>query len=272
MRILNSIFIAVISFSPVSTKQNVRKLAGEWTNGNLTVTINKDKTCKWNAGSTFQFEGDIESITDSTIRFSFAGDFDLSFNYVLWKKNLVLWSYKSIEDSHGYHLDEVSSLHKPRVRKMKKAIDTDISTKEEFHLPIEFNGIAYVCYNQNGSGNNIQNKHARIIEISKDGLSKTEFVEEPVTLGLQNYTFTRYYKDLPFFNHQNVLEKTIEEINKMGYSQDSVYVCLYGYNQMGRRYVNEVFNEDIQGNVLMFSVDTLHNILTRQYRFYAPLE
>ena len=88
MCILNSIFIAVISFSPVSTKQNVRKLAGEWTNGNLTVTINKDKTCKWNAGSAFQFEGDIESITDSTICFSFAGDFDLSFNYVLWKKNL----------------------------------------------------------------------------------------------------------------------------------------------------------------------------------------
>lgn len=272
MRILNTIFIAIISLTPVSTKRNVKKLAGEWTNGNLTVIINKDNTCKWNAGSALQFEGVIESITDSTIHFSFEGDFDLRFNYAYWKNNLVLWSFKSVEDSLGYHLDEVSVLHKPRGQKMKKPIDPDISIREVFRLPVNFIGVVYVCYNQNGSDNNKQYENTREIGISEDGLSKTEFIEEPVTFGLQNYGFNRDGKDLPFFNHHNVLDKTNEEINKMGFSQDSVYVCLYGYNQTGRRYVNEEFNEEIQGNVLMFSVDTLHNILSRQYRFHAPHE
>lgn len=271
MRILNTILIAGISFTPVSTKEDVKRLTGTWTNAYLTITIRKDSTCKY-AGSAFQFEGGIESVTDSTIDFSFAPNFDLEFNYVRWKKNLVLWNYKTVEDSLGYHLDEVLLLHKSRDRKIKKAIDPDISKKEVFRLPVEFSGVVYVCYNQNGSENNKRKNNTRIIEISEDGLTKTEFIEEPVTYGLQNYAFTRNGKDLPFFNHHNVLDKTHKEIESMGYSQDSVYVCLYGYNQTGRKYVNEEFNEDIHGNVLMFAVDTLHNILSRQYRFHAPYE
>jgi hypothetical protein len=54
---------------------------------------------------------------------------------------------------------------------------------------------------------------------------------------------------------------TETEKKQAGFDNESRYVCVFGFNQVSRENINHIFVESIQGNVLMFQVDTLKNIL-----------
>ena len=64
---------------------------------------------------------------------------------------ILVCNYKTVKDSLGLHLDEISVLHKSRVRSSKKAIAPDICQKENFEFPGELRSMVYVCYNQKDS-------------------------------------------------------------------------------------------------------------------------
>lgn len=46
---------------------------------------------------------------------------------------------------------------------------------------------------------------------------------------------------------------------------DSVYVCLYDFNQISREEINSMFGERVDGNVLCFRRDTLKNLLDNPF-------
>ena len=60
-----------------------------------------------------------------------------------------------------------------------------------------------------------------------------------------------------------IIDDTMEAKDLLTYNVDSVYVCVYGFNQVGRNVINEVFKETIDGNVLMLEVDTLKNLIPK---------
>jgi hypothetical protein len=92
--------------------------------------------------------------------------------------------------------------------------------------------------------------------VSKNGLVKTEFEELILPLAFGLYEFESPLRKYSFFIQDLIKDAEIKRLKT-----DSVYVCVYGFNQTSRTEINNLYGEKISGNVLMIKVDTLKNIL-----------
>jgi hypothetical protein len=181
-------------------------------------------------------------------------DYSLRFKYQFVNNSLILWDEKSNSGKLKGHIDEVYSFIKKDQNKQQVST---VSKKEIFMLPSNFIGYVYINYNQEGSGNNlIDAQNNREIEVSNGGLVKSEFKESILPLASGLYEFKSPIKEYQFFIQDLIKDSDIKNLKA-----DSIYVCVYGYNQAGRETINELYGQEINGNVLMFRVDTLKNIM-----------
>lgn len=178
---------------------------------------------------------------------------------------LLLTTYKSafgIKNHFGEMLTCVREGHS-----LKK--DTEV-TRTKFFIPQGFIGTIYVAYNQvGGVAQKYDDDGNRLIEIPASGLVETVFMEDPLFIAKNSIDFfyerneLENYKGLNLIGY-NELKKFFEEnwINNLDsiYRPDAVVVVAAGYNQAGRDHINGLFSKKIQGNVEVYTVDTLRNI------------
>jgi hypothetical protein len=181
-------------------------------------------------------------------------DFSIRFKYQFVNNSLVLWNQKANSGDLKGHIDEILTFIKKGQDKQQVRA---VSKKEIFMLPPNFIGFVYINYNQKGSGNNlIDDQNNRKIEVTNDGLVKTEFEESILPLAFGLYEFKSPLRTYSFF-----IQDLIKDSEMKSLKTDSIYVCVYGYNQERREEITKLFGQKINGNVLMFRVDTLKNIM-----------
>jgi len=251
-----SIFIS-LSVLLVSCDRN--SIIGEWNHyGKTILEFKKDNTFTWeNKNSDFDFFGEFRTSKNNDSLILTTKNFDLKFRYIMFDNCLVIWNNKSETGKLKHHIDEVflfnTSTNSCRTKKKK-------SIKEVFILPKNFIGQVYVNYT------NISNKikfEERTITIPQTGLIKTT-----LQVSILNFAFSNYRFEMPNGKQYNFFVDDITsqtQLNKL--DRDSIYVCVYGFNQEGRPKINKIFNEEISGNVLMFEVDTLKNLIPKMKKY-----
>ncbi len=247
------IFTLLLFFSSCNTD----KFNGEWTySDKVLLTFMDENEYHWKMTyDNINFWGKyfIQPENDSLI-LTTQWDFSLRFKFQFVNNSLVLWSEKSSVGETKGHIDEIFAFSK---RGNDKPRMSDDSEKEIFKLPLNFIGDIFINYHQKGAGNNLVDRQKnRIISVTDRGFVKTEFKEQILPYAFGLFEFESLNKRYPFFI-QDLMTST--EINRL--NPDSVYVCVYGYNQIGRKEINKLYGEKITGNVLMLKVDTLKNII-----------
>jgi len=165
-------------------------------------------------------------------------------------RDYIIWNFKPYNGDaldRSNPLDEVCYISKD-VRKDIK----DIRNNKKDILEIIVNGVGdyYVDIHIEGQ------KKEKSIKVKPNSLSKTEAVISPKEYILNQYFFTNEEtgEKLPFFYYSEELEDDIPE-NKL-------MIKVYGINQMGTKRIEKHFKQKVEGEVLMFRVDTLENLLT----------
>jgi len=190
------------------------------------------------------------------------------YTIILKDNNLLRISYKTLPGIEN-HIDEIGWYVKEGTK--IKPVKTKI--KEKFIIPKGFNKMIYIAYDQPEGQELIQDADGnRILNIPKNGILKTKFKEIPEIMAFQNYEF--YENDqnadslikMREFQHED-FQTVFKELRKnkgdikLKYNPDSTAIFVLGFNQVGRNYIErEIFKERIQGNVLMFEVDTISKV------------
>jgi hypothetical protein len=174
---------------------------------------------------------------------------------------LMLVIHKDIENQ----IDEILLLKKQSTKQ------NDIS-KVDFHtlkflVPDGFIGNIYINYNH-PKGSNIQyGAHENsIIRIPSSGKVITQDninVFSYITKNLE-FEYETSLEKIPFFIF-NEYTNRLDDLLDKGFSIDSTCICLYGFNQIPREDIDEIYNKKIDGDVLMLSVDTLKNLIHNPY-------
>jgi hypothetical protein len=256
--------ILVIALLFILVSFNADRFNGSWYySDKIKLTFSENNEFRWEArkNPSIDFFGNysIKSDYDSIILHTQFG-ISIPFKFQFVNNALVLWNEKSNTGETKGHIDEIVTFIKNGDDKPQ--IDTNLKN-DIFKLPLNFIGDIFINYNQKGSGNKFyDSQNNRIIEVSKNGLVKTEFEELILPLAFGSYEFESPLRQYSFFI-QGLIKDT--EIKRL--KSDSIYVCVYGYNQIGRNEINKLFGEGIDGNVLMLKVDTLKNIFKTMQKY-----
>ena len=134
-----------------------------------------------------------------------------------------------------------------------------------------FFGYVLINYNQpDGQEKKYTKNGTKIIDVPISGTLKTQFIADPFNYILKNIKFARknnINKEIPHICFKWARSQKLEGLVELGYDTNAVYVILQDYNQMGRGYINEWWDEEITGQVLMFKIDTLKNLLIEPYPY-----
>jgi len=256
------IFFALFGLNCFSQSENESKILGEWYYYDLSkFTFSRENIFQLQVGNKLLIEGTYSFVHNDTIRVFFENNLFIDYIYTYYNDTLVLYTYKSKYGPLKNHIDEIILL--TRRNKVKSLPDTLINLQtDKFVLPVDYTGIVYVSYNQpKGQVQSFDNVKNRIIKIPSCGYTKTSFKEDPLQYALEKMCFIQNEEYIPFFIDSRITKMTESELKQAGFDYESKYVCVFGFNQASRENINDIFGEDIQGNVLMFQVDTLKNIL-----------
>jgi len=260
--------LAFFSLNCFSQPDSESKVIGEWFYYDLSkFTFTSENIFQLHIGNKLLIEGNYSFIHNDTIRVFIEGNFFMDYIYKYFNDTLVLYTYKSKHGPLKNHIDEITLLTKRT--KVKSQIDTLISLQtDKFILPESYTGIVYVNYNQTEEQAQICDSVGnRIIKIPSCGYVKTSFKEDPLQYALEKMCFIQNEKCIRFFIDSKIVLMTESELKQAGFDYDSIYVCVFGFNQASRKNINDIFGENIQGNVLMFQVDTFKNILVNLRKY-----
>lgn len=245
----------LISISILSSCSH-NKFEGEWIiPDNVKLSFNNNKYTWTNIKHNIIFYGNyqVSEENDSLILNTQHG-IPLYSRYKFVDNTLILWNIKADSGETKGHIDEIYCFTKSQdhILAGNSNLKKDIIT-----IPLGFIGNVFINYNQKEVGNKEFNYHQdHLIQVNENGLAKTEFEESVLLHALSLYEFRSPEKEYSFFIDDMIKDN---ELNNL--SNDSVYVCVYGFNQTGRKNINTIFGEALSGNVLMLRVDTLKNII-----------
>lgn len=251
--IVNLLFISFFCLSSCSNND----FEGKWEFSNeIKLSFSGENKFEWktkndniNFHGTYKIHHDPDYITLNTQH-----DFSLSFLFQNKDNWLILWNYKGNNKETAGHIDEIYPFTREGYQINNSVYKHE---KEIFKLPSNYIGDIFVSYNQSGSKNSFRDdKNNYHIIIPDNGLSKTDLEESVLDFAFGAYEFNYPHKKIPFFIDDLVNDSLLKLLN-----HDSIYACVYGYNQIGRKRINKLYGEQIKGNVLMIEVDTLKNIL-----------
>ena len=256
--------LLLITYSINCFSGNISKdLIGTWictTQNNLVYKFDTNKQYSYKFNDRFEITGQYKidlknnqlylyfknSKTPVKYSFKVAGDY------------LILMIHKKIEN----HIDEIILLKRQGSLQTLKLDSPTI----KFLIPDGYSGYVYVNYNQSKNHNEYNNQNNILIEIHKSGKTITQNNINPYSYITKNIEF-KYESNLntiPFFIFNEYTGRLNNLLNQ-GFSMDSTYVCLYGFNQIARENINKIFDQEIKGNVLMFKIDSLKNLIHNPY-------
>ena len=269
---MKKFFFLVLAIQLIfSCKTNLEKeIIGNWecvsNSHNQTYEFKTDHTYVFRLNEFVTLNGKYKIIPemDSLILYNEDNKLLVDFIYKIMDNKLLLINYKK-----HHHIDEVSLLKRGKdSSSINKGInDSGLTT---LLFPKDFRGYVYICYNQElGEEKEFMENGNPILQIPSNGLLKTKLQEDPINFILGKFIFietnsNRINKKTPFFFFTEYIG-SLDKLLGKGFNMDSVYVCIYGYNQTSREEVNKVFQEPIDGNVLMLRVDTLKNMVVNPF-------
>jgi len=136
-------------------------------------------------------------------------------------------------------------------------------------LPNNYIGYFSVAYDQAGGIQRRYHNDIRIIEIPDNGFLETQFRETPVDYIEGKMAFV-YRDDILLERCRKISAIDKVQLHKIaatmiagysGYNLDSVYVVPLGYNQVRRSLIEDGLGKRIDGNIEMFRIDTLKNVI-----------
>jgi hypothetical protein len=250
--------IFILAFIFILTSFSADRFKGEWNySDKIKLSFFGDNEFRWEFSNnksmdffgTYFIKADFDSLILNT---QFGWSIPYKFQFV--NNALVLWNEKGNTSETKGHIDEIFTFIKNGDDKPQ--VNTDLK-KDIFKFPSNFIGDVFISYNQKGTGNKFyDSQNNRIIEVPDNGLVKTEFKDLILPFALGLYEFESPVRKYTFF-----IQDLIKDVEIKSLESDSIYVCVYGYNQTGRKEINKLYGEAIYGNVLMLKVDTLKNIL-----------
>lgn len=260
-QLISIVFSISFSLSVFCQKNTENYLVGDWYLYNeLSFTLDKDYNFQsYNNGKIF-FSGKYELLNDSLL-FTSEGSLVIKYNFKYFNDSLFLCNNKTPSGPLKDHIDEINIF--TRTKKESNQVNKAIKLKsEKFILPDNFYGEFHVNYNQaSGQLKKLDDLNNRLIYIENDGLTKTQFKVDPLNYALEKMVFFQNGCIISFFISDRIMNLNETELKTLGYSLDSIYVCVYGFNQIGRKEINKIFNQKIEGNVLTMKIDTLKNLL-----------
>jgi hypothetical protein len=247
------------------SSNDVSFLIGKWKYfDNFTIEFNENKEFKWVYSNGLELNGKFEiNYKKNTLILTYENEFESNFTYHFVDNQLIIYQNKDTKGKLKHHIDEIIILKNYETADNLKFYSSTEYGNDLFILPNDFNGIVYVNYN-NPLANNaaFDENNNRVIDIPENGLSKTSFIENPMKYALGQMIFTKKNNSkIPFFIGHMLMGLNRNEITYMGLNYDSTYVCLLGFNQDCRENINNEYSCKISGNVLMFRIDKLKNIL-----------
>lgn len=226
----------------------------------IVYSFYEDDTFNLEIGEILTFTGtySIEKNKDRII-FYLNGE-RISFSFLLFENDLFLVSFKG----DGYQIDEI--LHFKKNVESSHCVVLERNSINSFVMTESNFMDNYVVFNSNSTKdlNGINT-----INISKSGFTRVEWKEDPYGYILGRLEFlvkdnSGKKKIVPFFRFNQYVNR-LDELLAQGYNMDSVYVCLYDFNQISREEINSMFGERVDGNVLCFRRDTLKNLLDNPF-------
>jgi hypothetical protein len=185
--------------------------------------------------------------------------------YKFFEDKLILMQHKAFKNQIS-HL----TVLKNDASKIVQVEDSSLSCGQQIVLPMKYRGNVFINYNQkDGQVKEYTYDKRPLISIPANGLLQTQFPEEPYNFILGRITFsiidtTALYRHIKFFSFDKYYHN-LNELFSQGYDMDSVYVCTYGYNRQTREEINKLFDKTIEGNVMMFRIDTLKNLISNPF-------
>lgn len=255
----------------IGCKPNYEKeIIGKW----LCISNCNDQTYEFKTDNSYVFRlneyvtltGRYKVIPRSDSLILYNEDNQVLINYIfrINDKHLFLLNYKV-----HHQIDEISLLKRENDTSL---IENDKDNKgiTTIILPEKFIGLVYLKYNKKVGENVVMDEHSNpTINVPFNGLTIVKLQEDPFNFVLGKFNFIEKTKEnadkkLPFFFFTEYIGK-LDRLLSKGYNMDSIYVCIYGYNQTPREELNKVFQQTIDGNVLMFNVDTLKNMIVNPF-------
>lgn len=266
-------YLLAVQFIASCSSNPEKKLAGRWVcisnNNGLIYDFKPNHTLTINFDNLFTLNGTYTLVpnTDSLLVFTQDTQSPIRFTYKFRGSLLFLVAYKNFQNQ----IDEVFILSRSGI----KVVNTDTSHQKDIStiiLPPKYIGAVYINYNQQtGQPKEFGVQGGAIIHVPSNGVLKTQLSANPIGYIEGSFSFrektnglARNVKQLKFFNF-NKYTGELDKLINQGFNLDSVYVCIYGYNQTSREEINKVFGEPIKDNVLMFRVDTLKNLIHNPY-------
>lgn len=259
-----------ICFPSVQTNDGI---IGKWycisNNNGLIYEFKSDNHFSiYKPNSPLLIEGKFEVDCDSNKIMLYGKGVSIHYTFQFNDDQLILIDYKIFKEQIG-HFAVLKKVGSP-----PGSISKDISKDkgQQIVLPYLFHGLVYICYGQNdGSKKVYANDNSPLINIPADGFLQTQFKEDPFNLIKGNISFltndsNNIWHKIPSFQFDKYIDNYEDLINQ-GFKEDSVYVCLYGYNRARRNDINKQFKKTIEGNILFLKVDTLKNLLYNPYEF-----
>ena len=255
----------------VGCKPNYEKeIIGKWiciSNCNdQTYEFKKDNSYVFRLNEYVTLNGKFKVIprTDSLILYNEDKQVLFKYNFRINNNRLFLLNYKV-----HHQIDEISLL--------KRETDTSLIENNKDNkgnttiiLPEDFIGIVYLKYNKKVGVNVVLDENGNpTINVPFNGLQIVKLQEDPFNFVLGKFNFIEKAREntnkkLSFFFFNEYIGR-LDNLLTRGYKMDSIYVCIYGFNQTPREELNKVFQKTIEGNVLMFNVDTLKNMVVNPF-------
>lgn len=265
-RITITLFVIPILFC---CKSNTEKsLVGKWNcisnSNNQCYEFYENKNYAFKVNDYLTVKGNYILTPDSLILYDESNQILARYVLKIMNDQIILINFKKYN-----HIDEVSLLERDGKNISRKAINEEAELTTII-LPNDYIGYVYICYNQkSGQEKEFGVKGNPIIRIPADGLLQTKQIENPINYVQGKFQFlnakgSSKNKTIPFFFFTENIGQ-LDKILDKGFCMDSVYVCIYGYNQTQRENINALFNQKIEGNVLMCRVDTLRKMIVNPF-------
>ena len=251
------------------------KIIGKWTTGqnNMIVEYTADGYYIAKLGGVILYNYQYKAIekNDCTIiykREPETGKLKLKKVFKHDGDKLISVGFKSFD----FHIDEVA-IYQRHGSIPEKDFNESGYEVTNYYFPDKFRGITFVAYQQPlGVKLEYGVNGERILRINNSRLSETQFKETPFSFARNKFNFYYYSNGLPIRELPFV---TKHEFSKLRYGKekekhlrkyalDSVYVYVMGYNQAPREYINKIVGKELEGNIEVFKVDTLKNLLTEK--------